>query len=327
MKKIFLYSFSLSILLLGSCTEAGSGKRIMKDSKGTHNEMMLVMPDDLWEGEFGNLVHDRLTEPIPGLPQDEPMFDIHQVNYNAFGDLFETYKSIVLFEVKEGAEPSFRMVYDEWAAPQIVAKFTATSKLELARLFNERENELTDKFHEHDMAVLRRRVKRTAKQNLPTALRELGIKNMILPDSYQLTQNHEGLKIFYSENIRTNQALFFHIRPMDDESIPGAEMVAIRDSILKNNFEGPTEDSYPGTELRLPPTLNTTSIDRNLAVELRGLWRTYGDFMGGPFLAYEIYDEENGVILTVDGFFYGPDSNKSKLLMELEVVLRSIELN
>lgn len=318
---------ALSIFALTACTGDGSERRIMRDSKGTHNEMMLVMDEGLWSGEFGNLVHDRLTKPIAGLPQDESMFDIHQVDYKAFGDLFETYKSIVLFEVNDTAEASYQLVYDQWAAPQIVAKFTAPSKLELARLFNQNENDLAAKFHEHDMEVLRRRVRRTAKVNLPPELKELGIKSMLLPDAYQLTQDKEGLKVFFAENIRTNQAIFFHVRSINDDAIPGADMIAIRDSILKVNFEGPSEGSYPGTERRVPPSLSTTDIDDNLAIELRGLWRTHGDFMGGPFLAYEIYDEENGVVLTADGFFYGPDSKKLKLMMELEVVLRSIKLN
>ncbi|KAB2808716.1 DUF4837 family protein [Phaeocystidibacter luteus] len=324
MRKIF--ALLVSVVLFSACSSDKDPRVILRDSKGTHNEMMLVMDDELWEGQFGSLIRDRLASPVAGLPQPEPRFLLFQVDHKAFGDLFETYKSIVMFHVNPDTTAQMFTVRDQWAQPQLIVSFVAPTKLELAQLFNEKEPELAELFEKHDMSVLRRRVRRTAKNALPEALNELGIESMILPDNLTLTQDKPNLKIFYAVNAHTNQAMFFYTRPIDDNVSPGADIIAVRDSILKHNFEGPSEGSYPGTEMRIPPSLTTTTIDGNLAFELRGLWRTYGDFMGGPFLSYSIYDEENGVIVTADAFIFGPDSKKNKLMMEMEVVLRSIKL-
>ena len=73
------------------------------------------------------------------------------------------------------------------------------------------------------------------------------------------------------------------------------------------------------------PRQKIVEIGDMFAVETRGLWKTVGDFMGGPFLSYTIYDEANDQIIVVEGMVYGPDSKKRNVLFELEVMMRSIE--
>ena len=75
------------------------------------------------------------------------------------------------------------------------------------------------------------------------------------------------------------------------------EIIAHRDSIGKNYFEGTYEGSYMTTEMLIPPSIANTEISGMYALETRGLWRMEGDFMGGPFLSYSIYDEKNDRIL------------------------------
>jgi hypothetical protein len=80
------------------------------------------------------------------------------------------------------------------------------------------------------------------------------------------------------------------------------------------------------TEYRLPPSIETSELDGRFALETRGLWRVEGDFMGGPFLSYTLFDEENGQIVTLEGFVYAPDMDKRRLLFELEAIMNSLKL-
>lgn len=321
MKNILL--LLVSVFALAACNS--DTPEVFRSSQGTHNDIMFVMDDELWEGAFGSLLRDRMSAEVDGLPQPEPLFNYVQVEYSAFGDLFERYKSLIFFRVIPDST-QFSITKNHWAAPQLVASLIAPTKLELARLFEEHKDEIIEAFQEHDNKILLNRVKKTARVNLPTQLKDLGIESMVLPEAFQVTVDHDSLVIMYSQNIRTNQYLFFHIRPIQDDALPGSDMIAVRDSILKYDFEGPSEGSYPGTEKLVPPTLKTATIDGNMAFELRGLWKTYNDFMGGPFLSYAIYDEERGVILTAESFMYGPSSKKHKIMMEMEVILKSIKL-
>lgn len=319
------YVLFLSALLTLFASCAGDPKNIMPTSQGTHNEMMVVMNDDLWEGAFGSLVRDRLAKPVEGLPQEEPLFILHQVENSAFGEFFERYKSIVMFNIIEDST-DFRIVRNKWAEPQLIASLIAPDKVSLAKLFEKHKEEIVQYFSEHDARILLKRVKRTAKVTVPDQLHRLGIENMVLPNSFEVTVDKDSLVVLFANNLRTNQVIFVHIRPIDDNVLPGSDLIAVRDSILRYNFEGPSEGSYPGTEKAVPPSLTTTTVDDKIALELRGRWKTYNDFMGGPFLSYSIYDEERNVILTLDSFIYGPNSKKHKLIMEMEVILRSVEL-
>jgi hypothetical protein len=59
------------------------------------------------------------------------------------------------------------------------------------------------------------------------------------------------------------------------------------------------------------------------AVETRGLWRTYGDFMGGPFLSYTVADSAAGVVYTLEGLVYSPGMAKRLVLLEMEAAFRA----
>lgn len=309
--------------LFTSCQD--DPKKFLPESQGTHNDMMVVLEDEEWESALGDLIRDRLAKPVQGLTQSEPLFNLYQVEDAAFGDLFQRYKSIVIFRVIPDST-DFRIVKDQWSSPQLIASLVAPDKVSLARLFNENKDEIIERFRAHDSRVLTRRIARTAKVNVPDELGNMGIESIVLPDAFSATVTTDSLVVFYSEYQRTNQAIFFHIRPLRDDVLPGTDLIEVRDSILKNYFEGPSEGSYPGTEMRIPPSISTTEIDGKLAFELRGRWKTFGDFMGGPFISYAIIDEDRNSVITADAFMYGPDVKKHKYMMELEQVLRSIRI-
>jgi len=155
----------------------------------------------------------------------------------------------------------------------------------------------------------------------------MGIKNIRLSRGFEQTLDKPGLKIFRQSTKKTEQFLLFYIRPMREDYLPGQDIVAERDSIGKNYFEGPLSGSYFATELRMPPQQETTEIDDQFAIETRGLWRTVGGFMGGPFLSYTVYNDRTNEVLCVEGLFYGPDAKKRNILLEMEAIMRSIEWN
>lgn len=76
----------------------------------------------------------------------------------------------------------------------------------------------------------------------------------------------------------------------------------------------------------IPPVFKNVDIDGQFAIETRGLWRTKGDFMGGSFINYTIFDENNNQRIMLDAFLYAPDSKKRNLVLELESILRTLKI-
>lgn len=322
MKNILL--LFVCLVLFASCNR--EVKKVLPSSSGTHNELMLVIDESLWRGDLGELIRNRLETSVDGLPNPEPLFIIHQVDIQAFGDFFERYKSIVQFAILPDST-SFTTSYNEWASPQFVASFIAPSKVALAQLFQEKKEILIQKLQAHDQSILVNRMRKSAYSVLPKGVTDMGISAMVLPDAFKETQQKEDLVILYAQYRESNRAIFIHSRPLNDNIAPGSDMISVRDTLLKYNFEGPSQGSYPGTEMRVPPSLNPTTIDGKMAFELRGLWRTFNDFMGGAFLSYAIYDEDHQRIVTVESFMFGPTAKKYKVMQELEATLRSVQIN
>ncbi len=61
------------------------------------------------------------------------------------------------------------------------------------------------------------------------------------------------------------------------------------------------------------------------AVEIRGLWDVYNDFMGGPFLSYTFVDEIRNKVITIDSYVYAPKGQKRIFMKEMEAILYSFE--
>ena len=83
-------------------------------------------------------------------------------------------------------------------------------------------------------------------------------------------------------------------------------------------------DSYIVTEKLEPAVLRTTTVGKNYAVEMRGLWKTNNITMGGSFISYTIVDQAKNRLYYIEGFVYAPGLNKREFLRELEAVIRTI---
>lgn len=68
-------------------------------------------------------------------------------------------------------------------------------------------------------------------------------------------------------------------------------------------------------------------LNGNYTVEIRGLWRVEGDFMGGPFVSLSSLDLARKRVVTAEGFLYSPKYDKRDYLRQLEAVIYSLTFN
>lgn len=323
-------SFLFLLLLLGcsapETNPAGTKKdtRILPPSSGTHSELLLVMPDELWIGPAGEAFRELYLADQEGLPQSEAYFDASRVEPNEVNRILQKTKSIMWVEK---SDTSFvKMQKDLWARPQRIVRMTAQSEKELVEEIKGSAKQVINAFKEHDMSVIQSRLRKSAYAYTHENLKKIGIKKMLLHKGFDPTLDKENLKIFATKTVKTIQYIMVSERPMTEGMVSMDDIIAHRDSIGKKYFEGTHEDSYMETELLIPPFTETTEISGMFALETRGLWRMENDFMGGPFLSYTIYDEKNNRILTVESVLYGPTAKKRNVVLEMEAMMRSIVL-
>lgn len=324
-KSIFL---SLIVFLaLSSCNNTNSGgkeDKYLPPSSGTHAEMLIVTQDTLWRTYVGEALLATFAREQYGLPQPEGVFSVNRIKPAAFTSIFKKAKSIVFAEL--GDTTVVRVQRDVWARPQLVATLIAPNHKELYKLIKEHAEELVITFHDADIAVVRNRMKGTAYKALPESLTDMGVTKMTFTSGFEQTLDKPDIKIFRQGTKKTQQFMVFSRRPIREDLLPGQDIIPARDTIGKLYFEGSREGSYFGTEMLIPPQQQTTEIDGQFAIETRGMWKTFGDFMGGPFLSYTIYNDKKNEILCVEGFIYGPEAKKRNIMMEMEAMIRSIKL-
>ncbi|MBR9976463.1 MAG: DUF4837 family protein [Bacteroidetes bacterium] len=62
------------------------------------------------------------------------------------------------------------------------------------------------------------------------------------------------------------------------------------------------------------------------AIMMRGLWRMNDYSMGGPFISYLFYDDEQERIYFIEGSIFAPRYEKKKLIQDMDVMIKTLRL-
>jgi hypothetical protein len=318
---IFLLLFS--IVSLNSCSEEEVKRNtgLLPGSTGGSLEVMVVMEDSLWKSSIGSVIIEGLASPMPGMPQEERWYKLIHIKPKDFNDLLKRSHLVVYVEIDSVNKAS--ILNDFWAKPQMVLSYKGKTQKELLELIKQRlEQDQKDLRRFENTHILKRLSRQKAS---PSKLLKNSNLRLTIPANLELDTDENDISIYWSRNMKSDQCLMVYKRPLEDElSLLGGDILTVRDSVCKRFIPGQFEGSYMTTEYRMAPMINPHEIDGRFALESRGLWRVEGDFMGGPFLNYTVFDEENQQIITMEGFVFAPELDKRGLLFELESVMNSL---
>jgi hypothetical protein len=104
------------------------------------------------------------------------------------------------------------------------------------------------------------------------------------------------------------------------------EIIAVRDSVLKENVPGPKEGTYMTTEYLFEPVSRPLNLNGKYSVLTRGLWKTENYFMGGPFMSLTTTSANDQKVICVSGFVFAPKFDKREYIREIEAMLRSVQV-
>ena len=104
-------------------------------------------------------------------------------------------------------------------------------------------------------------------------------------------------------------------------------LTKVCDSVTKKYIPGPTDGSYMtlDREFVKPVFRVVPEFPATYAVEMRGMWKTEGEFMAGPYVAYTFVNPQSNRITTIEGYIYYPNKPKRDLLRQLEAIIWSLK--
>lgn len=312
------------IVLIFSCDQ----KSVKPSSSGKSGEIVIVIDSTLWKGEIGNILCDSLQADFPALPQSEPLFKIVYLHPSGFKNILQLHRNVLLVEtgpVADGKNYALTFKRNVFAKPQLILNIRAINKAWLDTALHSLSGAIIDKFANEEQTRTT-----TAFESLPISkvseeVKRLTAIRLPLTDDYFIAKHLDNYIWIRKETIHTTIGIQIYKTPyVSDTSFNLESIIGLRDSISKANIPGPLKGSYMKTDKTSPITSSPTTIDGSYVILLRGLWRTEGDFMGGPFLTYAIYNKKKGELVYVDAFIYAPKFNKREYVKELDALIHAL---
>ena len=332
MKSTFLYFFVALSLCFSACkqnTEKGlkpsTSRSILAPSTGNISELVIVVPDNLWEGSTGLELKNIFQANVLGIPQQEALFDVFAINPSQFSSIFKTHKNILWLSLDE--TPSVSRKDNHWSKNQLFVSVKAKSETELTNLLIEQGQKISDWFLQKDLARRVAKLKKTAEQEIQKEILEAYNFSMLIPKGYKITLAEEDFVWLRRDKPKVNviSNLWVHTIPYTSPSQLSKEyLIQLRDSLGREHVEGARPQSYMTTEMLYEPDFSLVS-EKPYTVEMRGLWTMVNDFLGGSFISYTRLDEANQRIIFTEGFLYCPKERKRFYIQELEAVLTSFK--
>ncbi len=320
MKKLLIL---ISIITLASCADK---TQVMPNPSGRAGEVLIVMNDKHWESESGQIIKKTFNQDVPGLAWSEPTFDISRLPRGAFNDMVRIARNIVEVEVGDRySSGKVKYFKEQYSRTQAYVKIQAPDEASLLELVKANKDNILNYFIKAERDRLMSYFAKNKSNEYTTKVKELMGYEMTIPSMFN-HHNFSGKDFIWLSggNVDARTDLALYTLPCNDETIITKDfLIAKRDSVMKINIPGPSKGAYVRTADVVSPTFNKVIINKTELYELRGLWETTVDFMGGPFVSYAYYDKENKTIKVFEGFIYAPHEDKRNLLNRIDAVVYS----
>ena len=335
MKKSLLYQFAGIILLLMlivvSCSKQTSTKEKLTmglpSSAGKTLEMIVVADEEIYKGELRDSIGKNFEIPQEGLNQNEPLFDVIHLKPEGFihSDMLQKHRNILIIDFKKGNPNKIYQEINQRVYPQAVYKLMVDNRDSMFAILTRFYPTIRKQFYTNEHNRIFNVFKRDENIKLTQQINKtFGIKLTIPADFYLAKQKNDFFWI-RKETKDESYGIMIYKQPFTSQNLFNKDkIIEIRDKIAKDNIPGPMKDSYMGTELRTDIYTDTVKINNIVMIESRGLWRLFGDFMGGPFVNYVFQNPATNDFIMIDCFLYSPKKPKRDLLMQMESIVYGI---
>jgi hypothetical protein len=327
MKKISYFAVILVLLTAVSCRQksGSSGIKVDNFSTGKAGEMILAIDTNYWSKSAVKAIYDVIQQPQPAINQIEPMFDVIQCSNADYKASFMRHRNIVQFDYNpDYAGNTFEIARNPITTPQILVKIRGNQQDSCLALFLAHKDEIVKAMYDNDIARLQNAHRKLNNPVIEKKIKEKFGLSMTIPDGYFIGREEEDFLWLCFRTPKNDRFVMLYKSPRYE--LTKENIVAERDRITKAYIQGAVAGAYPlVADIEGYPMAQNIQIRYHNGVELRGLWETVRDKMGGPFYSFTQVSPDSTSCITVDGFVYAPQEKKRDYLREVEAVVKSIQ--
>jgi len=324
--KLFSVVILFGFLSLMSCNIRTETLKPMVSGKA--GEVMLVLPENLWDGPVGEGFKRILTADQEGLPQAEPIFDLIHVVPDQFSKIFTTHRNIIFVRIKpDFKEEKITIQKDRWSTPQLIINFQAKTNASCLKLLNDNAKTIVDRINQAErnrVLIYYKKYQETAVVNKLKTKYQI---SLIIPKGYSMDVDTSDFIWLANETPLTSQGILIYFSSYTGpDDFKKENLIRMRDRFLKKYVSGPVKNTYMSTETLVPPQIREFTMNKRYTTELRGLWKLENGYMGGPFVSISTVDEKRHRMITVEGFVYAPHDKKRELLRQVESIISTLKI-
>ena len=328
MKKLQLITFAIALVaILVSCKNK-NGQSVDRSVGGTSEVLFVTQNDEQWNGQMGQAVRDFFEQEQYGLPQPEKTFRVAHINIDALNDMFKKHRNLIIAEiVPELPNPIIESQYVWKAKPQYAIRIKAKDAETWVKIFDDQKDELKKIFDKNERARFMDFFRPMANAKVMETLKNVYGFTMTVPEGYYVATNKDYCTWLRKEEVDKSFGLIVYQLPYKStDDLNEENLIATCDSVLKKYIPGPADGSYMALDTEfVPPDFEIIpDFPAGYAVEMRGQWKTEGEFMGGPYVAYTIINPDATKLITVMGYIYYPNKPKRDLLRQVETIIGSL---
>lgn len=345
---IIFFAFSCNL------RETANMKENLPKARGKAGHILVVMDSTQWQGRLGKTIRQVFMKTVPGLPRDEPSFNLEYVDPLHFTSILKIQKNIIFVTILNSklkgdrklkanfTGESLKMIREDSSLFMFKKEDDFAKGQEILHLFGETEDQLIANLKKNAPALRKYfneiEQKRTYKA-LYNAKPEKGISKLIrekfncymkIPFGYDIAMDEDKFLWIRNFSVDVDKNIFISWVPYTSkEQFSLDSLIAIRERIVKPYILYKPEDSasYMVTETKYREVIREEiNFDDHYAVRLKGLWKLHKYTMGGPFISYAMVDESSNRLFYIEGFLYSPGKSQREFMRELDVILRTFKL-
>lgn len=289
---------------------------------GAINTISVIIDDQLWNGEVGDSIRNKLASPVLGLPQEEPQFNIIQYPVKLFEGFSINSRNIII--IKKENLNYFEIRKNEFATPQNAIYISGKTVLDILAILETNTALIIQTMRETEIAENQKIIRDSLLS--PAKITDKFNITLDVPSKYNYVMRRKNFIWLKKEIISGNTSILIYQLPMNKIRTSTAinDIVKTRDSVGKMYIHGMGQNTKMITEEAYSPYFSKTVLAGKPTFETKGNWEMKNDFMSGPFINYAIFDVVNNRILVLEGFCYAPSKEKRDLMFELESIIKSV---
>lgn len=315
--------------ILTACDGTGTQGKGLMSSSGRASELLVVCADSQWTGLLGDSLQSIFLQPLPYLPQDEPLFLVVHIDEDGFNPIYQKQRNILHIDINpQHIEPKIKVVKNKWAKPQLIVLLQAQNESEAIQILLQKKEIVINLFLESEIKRFQRAQKAQQDYKIDKKLQDTYHISMNVPEGYFFAVHTKDFCWLRKETERWGQSVLIYMQDYEDTLMFSNDyIVDLRNQMTRKYVFGSVDSSYMIVDTKYIPS-ETKYIDfqGNYAVKTQGIWKMVGDFMGGSYINYTILDKKRNRIITLDGFLYAPTDDKRDLLRQIEAMLLSTQI-